>query len=431
MRLETLDDAKRYLEGLINLERRRDFDYEKLGLGRIRALLEAVGHPERGLSCLHIAGSKGKGTVALAAEVLLRAAGRRVGTYTSPHLESWTQRFRIDGAPVAAQAMVGALRSMIPAVEKLRQDPELRPSFFDVSTALALVLFRELGVDTGVMEVGIGGRLDSTNAILSKVSVVTAIQLEHTEKLGNTLEEICAEKAGILRAGVPAVHGPLAPGAYGVLAARAVACNTELHAVGAPQAELGLDGLSIRLEDGRELCAPVLGLHQATNLALAVRACELFLGRPLQGRELGALESLQLPARVERFGNTILDCAHTPDSARELRRTLAAVWPGRSWVLVVSIAADKDAARILAELAPPSRACVVTAAEPVRSLAPEVLVPLARSAGIEKVEPHAQPEDALRRGLELAGPDELVVLTGSVYFAGAVRPLLVGAKKGG
>ncbi len=356
MRLETLDDAKRYLEGLINLERRRDFDYEKLGLGRIRALLDAVGHPESGLPCLHIAGSKGKGTVALAAEVLLRATGRRVGTYTSPHLESWTQRFRVDGAPVAAQAMVGALRSMIPAVEKLRQDPELRPSFFDVSTALALVLFRELGVDTGVMEVGIGGRLDSTNAILSKVSVVTAIQLEHTEKLGNTLEEICAEKAGILRAGVPAVHGPLAPGAYGVLAARAVACNTELHAVGAPQAELGLDGLSIRLEDGRELCAPVLGLHQATNLALAVRACELFLGRPLQGRELGALESLQLPARLERFGDIILDCAHTPDSARELRRTLVALWPGRRWVLVVSIAADKDAARILAELAPPARA---------------------------------------------------------------------------
>ena len=181
-------------------------------------------------------------------------------------------------------------------------------------------------------------------------------------------------------------------------------------------------------------CRPeriIVGNGSDELLALAVRACELFLGRPLQGRELGALESLQLPARVERFGNTILDCAHTPDSARELRRTLAAVWPGRSWVLVVSIAADKDAARILAELAPPSRACVVTAAEPVRSLAPEVLVPLARSAGIEKVEPHAQPEDALRRGLELAGPDELVVLTGSVYFAGAVRPLLVGAKKGG
>ncbi len=426
MRLETPDDAKRYLEGLINLERRRDFDYEKLGLGRIRALLEAVGHPEQGLSCLHIAGSKGKGTVALAAESLLRAAGRRVGTYTSPHLESWTQRFRIDGAAVEAQAMVRALRSMVPAVEKLRQDPALRPSFFDVSTALALVLFRELGVDAGVMEVGLGGRLDSTNTVLSRVSVITAIQLEHTEKLGNTVEEICAEKAGILRAGIPAVHGPLAPGAYAVLAARAVACNTELHAVGAPRAELGLDGLSIRLEDGRELRAPILGLHQATNLALAVRACELFLGRPLESRELAALESLHLPARLERFGDVILDCAHTPDSARALGRTLGAVWPGRSWVLVVSIAADKDAARILAELAPSSRVCVVTAAEPVRSLNPEVLMPLARAAGIEEVEQQARPGDALRRALELAGPDELVVLTGSVYFAGAVRPLLVG-----
>ncbi len=220
------------------------------------------------------------------------------------------------------------------------------------------------------------------------------------------------------------------PGAYGVLAARAVACNTELHAVGAPRAELGLDGLSIWLEDGRALRAPVLGLHQATNLALAVRACELFVGRPLQSRELGALESLQLPARLERFGDIILDCAHTPDSARELRRTLVALWPGRPWVLVVSIAADKDAARILAELAPSARACVVTAAEPVRSLAPEVLLPLARAAGIEEVETQARPADALRRALKLAAPDELVVLTGSVYFAGAVRPLLVGVPKG-
>ncbi len=430
MTLETLDDATSYLEGLINLERRRDFDYEKLGLGRIRALLEAIGHPERGLPCLHIAGSKGKGTVALAAEVLLRAAGRRVGTYTSPHLESWTQRFRIDGAPVAVEAMVGALRSMIPAVEKLRQDPELRPSFFDVSTALALVLFRKLRVDAGVMEVGMGGRLDSTNAVESKVSVITTIQLEHTEKLGKTVEEICAEKAGILRAGVPAAHGPLVAGAYGVLAARAVACNTELHAVTAPQAELRLDGLSVQLEDGRELRAPILGLHQATNLALAVRACELFVGRPFRDRELAALESLQLPARLERFGDTILDCAHTPDSARELRRTLGALWPGRPWVLVVSISADKDAARILAELAPPSRACIVTSAEPVRSLAPEVLNALARAAGIAEVESSAQPMDALQRARELAGPDELVVLTGSVYFAGALRPLLVGAQKG-
>ena len=404
MRLETLDDAKSYLEGLINLERTRDFDYESMGLDRIRALLEALGHPERGLSCVHIAGSKGKGTVALAAEVLLRAAGRRVGTFTSPHLESWTQRFRIDGESVKEGTMVAALRSMLPVVERLRGDPRLCPSFFDVATALALVLFR--------------------------VSVITAIELEHTDKLGNTLEEICAEKAGILRPGVPVAHGPLEPGAYGVLAARAVANDAALDGVDAPEAELSAAGLRFWLGDGREIRAPVLGAHQATNLAIAIRACELFLERPLSKREVSALESLSLPARLECFGDAILDCAHTPESARALRRTLSAVWPRRTWVLVVSIAADKNAAGILAELAPAVRACVVSAAEPVRSIAPEELLALARSSGIENVEAVADPAAALLRAGEIAGPEDLLVVTGSVYFAGAVRPQLVARKVG-
>ncbi len=429
MRLETLDDAKRYLEGFINLERTREFDYEKLGLGRIRALLGALGHPERGLPCVHVAGSKGKGTVALAAEALLRAAGRRVGTYTSPHLESWTQRFRIGGESVEAGTMVAALRSMLPVVERQRADPRLRPSFFDVSTALALVLFRDLGVNAAVMEVGLGGRLDSTNAVESKVSVITSIQLEHTEKLGNTLEEICAEKAGILRSGVPATHGPLSPGAYGVLMALAVASDVELHEVRARPAELSAEGLRFRL-DGLELCVPVLGEHQVTNLELAVRAVELFLERPLAESELRALESLQLPARLERFGNAILDCAHTPDSARALARAISEIWPGRPWVLVVSIAADKDAAGILAELAPACRACVVTVGEPVRSISPDELEALAWASGIEDVEARPDPADALRRAEERVAPGELIVLTGSVYFAGAVRSLLVARQPG-
>ncbi len=430
MRLETLEDAKGYLEGFINFERRRDFDYESMGLGRIRALLEALGRPERDLPCVHVAGSKGKGTVALASEALLRAAGLRVGTYTSPHLESWTERFRIDGEPVGADTRVGALRSMLPAVEKQRRDPRLRPTFFDVSTALALVLFRELGVDVGIMEVGLGGRLDSTNAIESKVSVITAIQLEHTDKLGNTLEAICTEKAGIVRQAIPVCHGPLVPGPYGVLAARAVACDAPLHGVHPPKGQIGAEGLRFRLGDGRELAAPVLGDHQATNLAIAIRACELFLERPLASAELGALAFLRLPARIECFGRTILDCAHTPESARALRETLSQIWPDRSWVVALSIAVDKDARGILSELASRARACVVTTAEPIRSLPPRELLELARAAGIEKAEIAPDPATALLRAEELARPEDLVVLTGSVYFAGALRPLLLGRQQG-
>lgn len=431
MTLETLDDAKHYLEGFINRERLRDFDYETMGLDRIRALLDALDHPERDLPAVHVAGSKGKCTTALAAEALLLAAGRRVGTYTSPHLVSWTERFRIGGRDVEGPVLVDALRSMQPAVEELRGDPLLRPSFFDVATALAFVLFRDLGVDAGVFEVGLGGRLDSTNVVESRVSVVTAIQLEHTDKLGSTLEEICAEKAGILRPGVPAVHGPLDPAAYGVLAARAVAHDVALHAVHARETEAGEQGLRFQLGDGRKVQTPVLGAHQAVNLALAVHAAELFLERTLSARELRSLESLHLPARIERFGDTILDCAHTPDSARALARALGALWPERSWVLLLSISEDKDAAGILRELAPLARACVVSRGEPVRSIAPARLLELAWAAGIEDVEALPEPEFALRRARELSRPGELLVATGSVYFAGALRPLLVSQEQPG
>lgn len=424
MKLQTLAEAERYLEGFLNLERAHAFDYERLGLARIRALLEALGHPEVGLPCVHIAGSTGKGTVALALESLLLAAGQRVGTYTSPHLETWRERFRVGGEPVSESQLDSTLRELLPAAERLRRDPDLRPSFFDVSTALALLLFRELGVDAGVIEVGLGGRLDSTNVIHPRVSVLTSVQLEHTDKLGSTLEKIAFEKAGIMRARVPLVYGPLSSEALAVVMARAVAEDTPLYEVSSEVVEESERGLRLRLADGREIFAPVLGRHQATNLALAVSAAEQFLGRDVEADVLKRLGWLKLPARVERFGDLILDCAHTPDSARALRDTLQAIWPDRRWVLVVSISSDKDAARLLAELAPRTRAAVITLAEPLRSAPPETLAPLARAVGIETVETCDDPSRALARARAWLRPGEALVVTGSVYLAGALRSSL-------
>jgi dihydrofolate synthase/folylpolyglutamate synthase len=430
VRLETLNDAERYLEGLINLERVRHFDYEKLGLARIRALLEAIGHPERGLPCVHIAGSKGKGSVALMTEALLVAAGRRVGTFTSPHLRSWVERFRIDAEPVAPGQLVSTLRTLVPAVERLRADAELRPSFFDVSTALALALFRELRVDAAVVEVGLGGRLDSTNVVEPRVSLLTAVQLEHTDKLGTTLEAIAGEKAGIARPGVPFLHGPLPADALAALFARAVAEDVPLEEVEAAEVRLIPAGTLLRVEPHARVRVQALGAHQATNAALAIRASESFLERRLRPAELTALERVRLPARIEPIGDTILDCAHTPDSARALRHTLATLWPERRWVLVVSISRDKDAAGILSELAPQAHACVLTHAEGVRSLAPESLVPLAWAAGIEQVEAVRDPHRALARARARRQPTDLLVVSGSLYLAGRLRPALVAAAEG-
>jgi dihydrofolate synthase/folylpolyglutamate synthase len=429
MEIRTLPDAERYLDGFINRERVADFDYEKLGLARVRGLLAAIGHPEAGLPCVHITGSKGKGSVALSAEVLLRAAGRHVGTYTSPHLETWRERFRVDGEMVSVEGLLTSLRRIQPVVDRVREDPETRPSFFDVTTALAFEIFRDAGVDAGVIEVGIGGRLDSTNVVDSRACVLTTVQLEHTDKLGDSIEKIALEKAGIFRKEIPVVHGPLPAEAWGALLARSVAEDAPLEEVEARAVEATAAGQRFELPDGRRVETGVLGAHQATNLAIAVRACEHFLGRALDAAELRSLASLRLPARLECIGPFVLDSAHTPDSARALRETLESRWPGRRWVLGLAISRDKDAAGILRELAGPTRSCVLTRAEPLRSTNTDKLRALAEAGGVRDVVVCTDPLAALDRVRELRAADELGVLTGSIYFAGAIRgKLLEGAR---
>jgi len=188
-------------------------------------------------------------------------------------------------------------------------------------------------------------------------------------------------------------------------------------------------GLRFALADGRALSSPVLGAHQATNLALAVRASETFLGRELTRRELDSLASLQLPARIERIGDAILDDAHTPDSARALRETLASLWPDARWVFVLSISRDKDAAGIVAELAPVTRICVATGAEALRSIPAEELASLAWASGIGEVAAEPEPLAALARARALMREGDRLAVSGSVFLAGALRRHLVAAAR--
>ena len=207
-----LAEAEAWLASLINVEKMPDLRRARLSLEPVRRLLREMGNPERELRIFHIAGSKGKGSVALFAEALLRAAGRRTGAFTSPHLVSWVERFRIDGREVSGERLADAVARIRPIAERLREEPDA-PSFFDVTTALALMLFAEAGVDAVLLEVGLGGRLDSTNVVAPEVTCVTSIELEHTDKLGDTLAAIAGEKAGIAKPGVPMLMAPLAPDA--------------------------------------------------------------------------------------------------------------------------------------------------------------------------------------------------------------------------
>jgi dihydrofolate synthase/folylpolyglutamate synthase len=437
-----IDDAQAaaaWLEGLLDVEKRPDIPYARLGLDPIRRLLARLGDPQRDLSVIHIAGSKGKGSTALLAESLLRAAGERVGTFTSPHLTRWTERFRIDGEEVPGRDLAAAVRRLRPEVEALREeDPGQAPTFFDATTAAALWLFREAGATRVVLEVGLGGRLDSTNAVTPAVACITTIELEHTDKLGDTLAAIAGEKAGILKPGVPAVAGALPEPARRVVETRA-------RELGAPLAWLGEDfrvevlaadagGLRLRLRDGPleiEAQLPVLGEHQAGNAALAL-ACVRRAGTPdpvLATAAAPGLAAVQLPGRVELLSRSpwiLIDGAHTAASARALARVIEGL-PRRRLHLVLSVSAGKDLGAILDALLPAADEVTVTRAEPTRSQDPAAIAAAIRRAapGVAlRVVPN--PHLALRAAAEALSPDHLLCATGSVYLAGVARRVLSG-----
>ncbi|MBW2273584.1 MAG: bifunctional folylpolyglutamate synthase/dihydrofolate synthase [Deltaproteobacteria bacterium] len=417
--IQSLEDASSYLEGLINLERRPELGQARLGLRPIRRLLERLDGPERALSILHVAGSKGKGSTCLFAESILRAAGERVGTFTSPHLVCWTERFRVDGREVEPDRLAAAVDTLRPHVDALRaEDPAEAPTFFDATTAAALLLFAEARVDRAILEVGLGGRLDSTNAVNPAVTCITSIELEHTDKLGETLAEIAGEKAGILKAGVPCVTGRLPAEAEAAVERRA-------GELGVPLLRLGVDFEPVSAE---AVC--VLGAAQRDNAALA-RAMVAALGgyAPERLDEVSdrGLRTARLPGRVELLAREpwiVVDGAHTRASARVLAEALGEL-PAKRRHLLLSVSGGKDLAAILDALLQGATRVTVTCSELRRSLPAAELGARIRAAapGLDVVvidDPH----QAVRAARAALAPDDLLCATGSIYLAGIARPLL-------
>ncbi len=443
----------RWLERLIDLERTPGRAASlRVDLRPVRALLDRAGHPERDLRILHVAGSKGKGSVALLAEAVLRAGGHRVGTFTSPHLERWTERFRVDGTPVSEGELEGTLEVLRPAVEALREDDrQPTPTWFDVTTTAAFLLFRGAGVDYAVIEVGLGGRLDSTNAARARVACITSIELEHTDRLGDTLAAIAREKAGILEAGRPVVVGALAAEALDVVEARA-------RELGAPVVRFGRDlrveplpgpvhpcsAQRFRIRDAGgagapgplevEAELPVAGAHQTVNAALAVAAARRLPGYAdrlgTDGEALAHARGLGravLPGRVEVVGRKplrLVDSAHTPASARALASVLEGL-PRKDLRLVLSVSAGKQIDALLGLLVPGATEVFTTRAEPLRSLPSGELAARVRGrfAGVPVIA-EDDPRRCLAAALGRSGPRDLLVAAGSVYLAGIARRVL-------
>jgi dihydrofolate synthase/folylpolyglutamate synthase len=328
----------------------------KPGLERTEALLAKLGSPQRRLSAIHVAGTNGKGSVVATCEALLRARGLVVGRYTSPHLVDFRERLTVNGKPIFEEEVLEFLKRWIPTAQ------EIGATFFEVTTALAFDWLVKQEVDIAVIETGLGGRLDSTNVLTPRVATVTSIGLDHTDLLGDTLEAIAREKAGIFKAGVPAVIGEPAPEIRQLLAtcAREAAAQPVVildDDYGISNVEVSPGGTSFTLARGTDvlhLTTPLLGEHQARNTATAI-ATVTAMGKeylPPQHEISKALSGVFLPGRFQRSGQIIFDVAHNPAGARTVAETIRALDPPHPRTALIAVLADKDWRGIISELAP-------------------------------------------------------------------------------
>jgi dihydrofolate synthase / folylpolyglutamate synthase len=396
----------------------------EFNLDRMFALMEELGNPQEKYPIIHVAGTKGKGSVSALCASGLKAAGYKVGLYTSPHLWDYVERIQINGEPISHEQLVELVEEVKPAVAKI---PKL--TTFEITTALGFLAFAKNDVNAAVIEVGLGGRLDATNIVFPKVSVITSLSYDHMAVLGNTLAEIAGEKAGIIKEGIPVVSAPQTDEALQVLERIAKERNSPLILVGKDvkfeRLESSLDGQELAVSyqpSAVNLKIPLLGEHQIENTAIAYTALKTS-GIPISEDAIQkGFSQVKWPARFEilrRKPPVVIDSAHNRDSALRLRQTLDEYFPKIPAILIFCALEDKDITGILEELKPRLECVVATRADHPRARSAEWMAEQVKKVGIpvEAVTPVA---DALERTLELAGTQKLVLSAGSVAFAGEV-----------
>jgi dihydrofolate synthase/folylpolyglutamate synthase len=407
----------------------------KFGLENIRAMLEGLGHPERAFRSVHVAGTNGKGSVTAMIDAGLRAAGHRSGRYTSPHLVDLTERFVVDGRQISDDELSRAVDRVRSVIVDLQRGGrlEVHPTFFEVTTAAAFEIFRNASVEVAVCEVGLGGRLDATNVLSPMVTAITSIAFDHQQYLGTSLAEIAAEKAGIIKRGVPVVVGRLDPDAARVIrdvarerGAPVVLSHDDVHVESMPTSTDG--GQAIRLRTPRRdygvLDLRLAGRHQIDNAVVAVRVLECVDEAGLtcpQTAVAEGLSSVRWPGRLEHIGlaggrSLLLDAAHNPAGAEALGAFLAA--HGVRQPLVFAAMRDKDVRGILAALVPHVSGLVLTRASNPRSTDPRSLLEIALALTSRlPMDVEDSVSDALARAWQLSPH---IVVAGSIFLLGDV-----------
>ena len=461
---QSYEEAMSFLYKAIDYEKLISYQYNAstFSLDRMVKMLEYVGNPHKSFPSIHITGTKGKGCTSIMMSTILEHAGLRTALFTSPHLIDLKERIQINHQNISEEEFTSNFNEFQPYIQHLRDtEPSASPTFFEILTAVAMLYFKKKQVDIAVLEVGLGGRLDSTNVVIPQVSVITNVGLDHTAILGNTLSSIAYEKAGIVKQGVPVVSAVETPEALSVIERTCKEKDARLYLLGrdiwisecgmrnadlspnpkvqSPKSEIrnpkSERGLLCKIKTWRhtypDIFLPLVGAHQAKNCALVLGALEIM-------REQGtisiddetirnALAQVNCPARVEVIGKKpfiILDYAHTVDSMRFLRMSLLENFKFHKLILILGFAQDKDLDNILKEIVSIGDSIIVTRSKNPRAAAPEDLYQRIERLCGKHAEILDNTQDAVTAAKQMASREDLICITGSAYVAGEAMQAL-------
>lgn len=445
--LQRYQGALDYIYSFVDQEKLAPDQYvpRRFDLENMRSLLSMLGDPHRRLRAVHVAGTKGKGSTCAMTSSILQAAGYQVGLFTQPHLHTFRERIRINDRLMSEEEMVASLETLKPSIEKISE-----PSTFEIMTALAFQYFSEQETDVAVVETGLGGRLDTTNVIEPLVAVITSISYDHTYILGNTIEEIAGEKAGIIKEGRPVVCAPQRPTAEEVIARVCQERKAPFILVGRDwlwqegEADMGGQAFSVRSEipdakgliadrGSRDFWIPLLGRYQVVNATTTIatidQLCRQGIKVSMEQVHQG-LQRARWPGRLEILGREpllVVDGAHNVDSVQRLMRALREYLSFDRRILIVGFSADKDINGMMQELISQAQEVIVAQAKHPRAAEPESIVkelgPSETSVSIVSDVP-----SALWRALEFADKEDLVCVTGSLFVVAEARAAWLEAK---
>ena len=409
----------------------------KLGLKNINYLLYLLGKPHKKLKIIHVAGTNGKGSTCSLISSILQSDGYKVGLYTSPHLVDFTERIKINHKPIDRKKVCELLERIKPSIEKVANTPSYgHPTFFEVITSMAFLYFFEEQVDFLVLEVGLGGRLDATNVCEPLISVITHIDYDHMDKLGNSLEEIAREKGGIIKPEGIVISSKQYEEAYNEIKKISDEKNSLIYSVGREInyeiVKFNIKGVIFDLKgiyrNYKNLHTPLLGRHQADNAATAIIAIEALKIRGVKISEKAiriGLEKVKWTGRLEIIQNNptlILDGAHNPNGVKVVRDTLKEIFSYHRLILVLAIFADKDYKKMIKILSPNADLIITTKAKNPRATPPQIIAKeAAQYIAQNKIIVTENISQAINCALSNSKKDDLICITGSLYTVGEAK----------